>query len=337
MATTVNNILNQARLWIGKKESNGSYKEIIDIYNNHKPLVRNYKVKYVDSWCATFISALAIVCNATDIIPLECSCGNMINLAKNMGIWNEDGSIVPHAGYIVMYDWDKKDGWPDHVGIVESVSGNKFTVIEGNKSDAVGRRTVNVGSASIRGYITPKYSEVYTSPSINVSANTAQNSVNYRVKVNTPSGVNCRKGPDADSGKIIAFANGTELSITKESGNWGYANNKGWVCLDYCKKVTNTTQVPKPSTSNKPSYQVGKTYTLQVELKVRNGAGTNHSSKKHSQLTVDGRKHDADNDGALDKGTRVTCKEVKHVGNDIWIRTPSGWLAAYYKGNVYIK
>ncbi|MCB5595122.1 hypothetical protein LIQ06_19670, partial [[Ruminococcus] gnavus] len=72
------------------------------------------------------------------------------------------------------------------------------------------------------------------------------------------------------------------------------------------------------------------------ELKVRTGAGTNYRAKSHSELTVDGRKHDADGDGALDKGTRVSCLEVAKNGDDIWIRTPSGWLAAYYNGNRYI-
>ena len=53
--------------------------------------------------------------------------------------------------------------------------------------------------------------------------------------------------------------------------------------------------------------------------------------------STDGQKHDADKDGALDPGTKVTCKEVSREDEDIWIKTPSGWLAAYYKGNVYIK
>ena len=72
-------------------------------------------------------------------------------------------------------------------------------------------------------------------------------------------------------------------------------------------------------------------------MKVRTGAGTNFSAKSHSQLTNDGKKHDKDNDGALDKGTVVTCKEVKKVGNDIWINTPSGWICAKQGTNVYIK
>lgn len=96
----------------------------------------------------------------------------------------------------------------------------------------------------------------------------------------------------------------------------------------------NTVKPTQPQTSE--GYTTGKTYTLQTELKVRTGAGTNYRAKSHSELTVDGRKHDADGDGALDKGTRVSCLEVAKNGEDIWIRTPSGWLAAYYNGNRYI-
>ena len=37
-----------AQRYIGCKESNGSHKKIIDIYNGHKPLARGYAVKYTD-------------------------------------------------------------------------------------------------------------------------------------------------------------------------------------------------------------------------------------------------------------------------------------------------
>lgn len=157
MATTVNKLLDQSRSWLGYKESNGTHKKIIDVYNSHNPLARGYKVKYTDNWCATFVSACAIKCNATDIIPTECSCGQMIELMKKKGIWEENDKITPKPGYIIMYDWDKKDGWPDHVGIVEKVSGSTITVIEGNKNDSVERRTISVGNANIRGYGKPKY------------------------------------------------------------------------------------------------------------------------------------------------------------------------------------
>ena len=84
-------------------------------------------------------------------------------------------------------------------------------------------------------------------------------------------------------------------------------------------------------------YTVGQVYSLQAEMKVREGAGTNYRAKAHGELTADGKTHDADGDGALEKGTRVTCKAVKKVGSDTWIETPSGWIAAIYCGKVYIK
>ena len=91
------------------------------------------------------------------------------------------------------------------------------------------------------------------------------------------------------------------------------------------------------STSNAPSYKVGNTYTLQSNMVVRTGAGTNYRAKKHSELTADGKKHDKDKNGCLDKGTKITCKQVKKSGSDIWIKCPSGWIAAYYKKKVYVK
>lgn len=97
--------------------------------------------------------------------------------------------------------------------------------------------------------------------------------------------------------------------------------------------------VPADSTENigdTPIYRAGGTYTTQVELKVRTGPGTDYPAKNHSQLTQDGKKHDMDKDGALDQGTKVTCKKVIQNGEDVWIETPSGWIAAYYRGKVYV-
>lgn len=142
-------IVAQARAWIGKKESDGSHKEIIDVYNSHKPLARGYAVTYTDAWCATFVSAVAIKCGLTDIIPTECGCGQMIQLFQKLGEWIENDAYVPSPADIIFYDWQDSGssdntGWPDHVGIVETVSGSTITVIEGNKSNSVGRRTLQV-------------------------------------------------------------------------------------------------------------------------------------------------------------------------------------------------
>lgn len=162
MGTTVQNVLNVARSWIGRNEADGSHRYIIDLYNSVKPLPRGYMVKYTDHWCSTFVSAVAIKAGATDIIPRECGCEKQIELCKAMGIWIEDGTITPRAGDIIFYNWDDNsqpnDGYADHVGIVESVGGYTITVIEGNMSERVGRRNIRVGNGNIRGYARPRYS-----------------------------------------------------------------------------------------------------------------------------------------------------------------------------------
>lgn len=173
---SANNLVKQAQSWIGCKESDGTHKKIIDLYNSHKPLARGYKVKYTDSWCATFVSACAIACGYTDIIPLECSCVQLVELAKKKGIWVENENRTPNPGDIILYDWqdsgsgDNK-GAPDHVGIVEKTDGNTITVIEGNYGDAVKRRALLVNGKYIRGYICPKYADAKTSTTTTTPVN----------------------------------------------------------------------------------------------------------------------------------------------------------------------
>lgn len=161
---TRNRFVSQARAWLGKNETDGTHREIIDIYNGHKPLASGYAVKYTDSWCATFVSATAIVAECTDIIPTECSCQQMIEKFKAIGCWVEEDTHIPLPGDIVFYDWQDSGsgdnaGWSDHVGIVESVSGNYMTVIEGNYNDGVGRIVIQINGKYIRGYGVPKFDE----------------------------------------------------------------------------------------------------------------------------------------------------------------------------------
>ena len=162
MPTTREKIVKQAQSWLGCKESDGTHRKIIDVYNADKPLPRGYKVSYTDAWCATFVTACAIKCGATDIVPKECSCNKMIELFKKLGAWVESDAHVPAPGDIMFYDWDdtgKGDntGVSDHVGIVEKVSGGTITVIEGNYQNACKRRTMRVDGKYIRGYGVPKY------------------------------------------------------------------------------------------------------------------------------------------------------------------------------------
>ncbi|MFH6737150.1 SH3 domain-containing protein, partial [Streptococcus suis] len=161
MATTANKILVEAKKYIGVSGGTTTHKMFIDTYNSVSPLPQGYAVKYHDDWCDAFISFLAIKTNAVDIIGRECGVDRHISIFKQLGIWNEDGNIVPKPGAIITFHWSKttqpNDGFADHIGIVEKVEGNYVHTIEGNSSNAVARRSYVIGDGRIRGYAFPRY------------------------------------------------------------------------------------------------------------------------------------------------------------------------------------
>ena len=154
--------------YVGVKEGTAQHHAIIDRYNAHKPLARGYAVKYTDAWCATFGSEIALEAGYTDIIPTECGCEAQIKLWQKMGRWCENDAKVPEPGDYIYYDWDDNGvgdckGNSDHVGIVESCDGKTIVVIEGNKNNAVERRTLQVNGRYIRGYGVPDFAKKATS------------------------------------------------------------------------------------------------------------------------------------------------------------------------------
>ncbi len=154
-------VLDVMRGWLGYSEANGKFKAIIDLYNSVKPLPRSYAVQYDDEWCDTCFSAAGIKAGCSHLIGRECGCEKHIEIFKELGIWEEDGSITPEAGWGILYNWDDKtqpnDGHADHIAYVESVKDGTIVAIEGNKGEAVARRTIPVGWGCIRGYAKIKY------------------------------------------------------------------------------------------------------------------------------------------------------------------------------------
>jgi hypothetical protein len=156
-------ILCVARSWVGYNEADGSFKEILDVYNSHEPLARGYHIKLTDSWCDAFVSAVAIKAGAVELIGTEVGVEEHVKIFKAKGIWVEDGTVKPKPGWIIVFNWDKdiqpNDDYSDHIGIVERVDGDIITCIEGNKSDSVSRRMIGLGWGYVRGFATPKYEE----------------------------------------------------------------------------------------------------------------------------------------------------------------------------------
>ena len=156
-----------AKAWLGCNEADGSHRQIVDVYNSHRPLARGYALKYTDAWCAGFVSAVAIKLGLTDIMPTEVGVWNMIELYRKLGRWQESDSYVPKPGDVIMYAWgdngvgDCTSG-ASHVGIVVSCDGKTITVIEGNKANAVGYREIAVNGRYIRGFGLPDYASKAT-------------------------------------------------------------------------------------------------------------------------------------------------------------------------------
>ena len=156
-----------AKTWLGYKESDGSHRKIVDVYNSHRPLARGYALRYTDAWCAGFVSAVAIRLGLTDIMPTEVGVWNMIELYKKLGRWKESDSYIPKPGDVIMYAWGDNGvgectGGASHVGIVAACDGRTITVIEGNKNDAVGYREIAVNGRYIRGFGLPDYASKAT-------------------------------------------------------------------------------------------------------------------------------------------------------------------------------
>ena len=153
--------------WVGSTRGDAKHREILSIYNNHKPLARGYAVQVNDAHCATTTSAAYIKAGIADYTGTECGVGEYIKIAKNKGIWEENDAHVPKKGEACVYDWDDNgvgdnQGGGDHIGIVTEVNGtSSFVVTEGNMGGGkVGKRTVQVNGRYIRGFITPDFDAI---------------------------------------------------------------------------------------------------------------------------------------------------------------------------------
>lgn len=294
-------VVTLARSWVGKKESDGSHKTIIDLYNKLVPLPRGYKLKYTDSWCAATWSAIAQYLKYTDVMPVECSCNELIKEAKRMGVWQENDGYVPKLGDGVVYDWEdsgKGDNtsWPDHMGTVNEVfeDAGYFTVIEGNYKDSVKIRTVSINGKFIRGFIIPKYNDKKTSTI-----------------------------PDT-----IPTTKKDNLTIAREviSGKWGNGETRkkklkaaGYNPDAIQKEVNKILNIPKPTTNKvvtatckaqKENDKLTGSYKTTANLYCRNDAGKNKKA-----LCV------------IPKGTKVSCYGYYNVSSGV------KWLYIQFKLN----
>lgn len=163
----------------------------------------------------------------------------------------------------------------------------------------------------------------------------------YFTKVSTSAKL--QKGDVLVYGKNYGGGYG-HIALIDASGNFFDQNGIKRLAVGYREKpFTGYIAVLRPINQaklglNTNRYTVGKTYTTQVDLKVRVGAGTDARQKNRNELSADGQKHAlAGTKACLKTGTRVTVQEIKSIGNDVWIKIPSGWIAGYYDEKTYVK
>lgn len=169
-----------ARAWIGKKEADGSHKEILDVYNRISPLPRGYRMKDTDPWCAAFVSAVGAAAGLGDVILPECSCDFMAAAYRSRGAY-KGREYRGQPGDLIFYNWDG-DASLDHVGMVEELLQGGYCIIEGNKSDAVGRRSIPFDWTLIAGIAVPDYAAKagMTAPEAEQPAETEETPSDYR-------------------------------------------------------------------------------------------------------------------------------------------------------------
>ena len=96
--------------------------------------------------------------------------------------------------------------------------------------------------------------------------------------------------------------------------------------------------VTETKTKTVPLYHLGTTYKTTVNLFIRvepegDKMPLDFITKNAKQNSYD----DGNGFAVLRKGTKVTCQGIADFNDNVWIKIPSGWIAAYYRGKVYVE
>ncbi|MDO5297144.1 MAG: CHAP domain-containing protein [bacterium] len=106
-------------------------------------------------WCAAY--AMNMMENNGVLDTSTCAnvnyCPTIEKWSQDQGTWEAQGNgYTPNSGDAILFDWNG-DGTAQHIGVVEKIEDGKVYTIEGNSSDAVSRRSYDLNSENIKGYI----------------------------------------------------------------------------------------------------------------------------------------------------------------------------------------
>lgn len=216
-------------------------------------------------WCTTFVAwcfwkACGENAEEAKIVqpygPYGASCKWQTKYYQEAKRWANE----PEVGYQAFFT-------RGHTGLVEKVTANKITLIEGNSNNKVERRTYQWPNAIFTGFGVPRYApEVSASVPKEDAAKPQQKPENaansqqkpkeppaeqkpaekpvtvfapYDAKVTPSNGLNVRTGPGTGNKKLGALKCGAVIRVLEEKSGWGriaYKGKTGWVCLAYTKR-----------------------------------------------------------------------------------------------------
>ena len=112
---------------------------------------------FTDEWCAMFVSwCLNQAGVPTSVAPKTAAVSGFLDFAKkNNRYYSKTSGYKPKPGDIMI----QKNGC-SHTGLVVSASGNSFTTVEGNSSNAVKTRNYTLSSNALSGFFSPVISEL---------------------------------------------------------------------------------------------------------------------------------------------------------------------------------
>lgn len=105
------------------------------------------------AWCAAFTSwvwkeaGYDVTWTDFDYVPAVWNDAEALDLRR-------PSPADAQPGDLIVFDWEG-DGTPDHIGIVETVSGGMIHTIEGNSSDRVQRLDYSMNAGEVVGVIKP--------------------------------------------------------------------------------------------------------------------------------------------------------------------------------------
>lgn len=145
-------LVKEAERYLGWSEPTGD-DFFINLYNDYTGAGFPTNV----AWCAIYVTVIARLKGvSTDVIPNFADCDAGVRWFKNKGRWenskSQGGSYIPKRNDVIFYSNKHTQKDSTHVGYVVSVNGSTLKAIEGNKSDAVRYRSINLSDPYIIGY-----------------------------------------------------------------------------------------------------------------------------------------------------------------------------------------